>query len=151
VWGPVLRALETSDVRARVRLDNLVAFIESLQRAPLRAAVVPVAQPDGSALFRDYCANCHGANGRGNGPMTAQLRRQPPDLTQYARRNGGVFPEARVARIIDGRDVPAHGSGEMPVWGDVFNRQPDADGAAVRARVEALSKFLASIQERVAE
>lgn len=39
------------------------------------------------------------------------------DVTTYAARNGGVCPSERLRRIIDGRDVPAHGEPEMPVWG----------------------------------
>ncbi len=150
VWGPAFRGLETSDARARVRLDNLVAFVESLQEPPYEHSATN-GHVDGAALFKSYCASCHGPNGRGDGPMTGQMLHQPADLTQFATRNGGVFPAARVARIIDGRDVPAHGDREMPVWGDVFMRRPDATEDTIRARVEALVQFLASIQERPAE
>jgi hypothetical protein len=31
VWGPVFRSLDPSDTRAKVRIENVVAFIESLQ------------------------------------------------------------------------------------------------------------------------
>ena len=31
VWGPVFRALDPSDARAKVRIENVVAFIESIQ------------------------------------------------------------------------------------------------------------------------
>lgn len=31
VWGPIFRALENSDPRVKVRLENIVAYIESLQ------------------------------------------------------------------------------------------------------------------------
>lgn len=151
VWGPTFRGLESSDARVRVRLDNLVAFIESLQQplAPVRRGAETAI--DGAALFRSYCASCHGANGRGDGPMSGQLRVQPPDLTQFAKRNGGVFPSARVERIVDGRDVGVHGNRDMPVWGDVFKRTADATEQTARARVAAIVGFLASIQERPAE
>jgi mono/diheme cytochrome c family protein len=152
VWGPVLRALDPSDARVNVRLDNLVAFIESIQRPADVAAPARGTRADGAALFRSYCAACHGPNARGDGPMIAALRRQPADLTKFAMRNGGVFPEARVARIIDGRDVAAHGDSEMPVWGNVFKREGQGvDEATARARITALVQFLASIQERPAE
>jgi hypothetical protein len=41
--------------------------------------------------------------------MSGQLRRMPADLTKFTARNGGVFPSEKVRRIIDGRDVMAHG------------------------------------------
>jgi mono/diheme cytochrome c family protein len=31
VWGPIFRALDSSDTRAKMRIDNLVDFLESMQ------------------------------------------------------------------------------------------------------------------------
>lgn len=31
VWGPIFRSLDPSDTRAKVRIDNVVTFIESIQ------------------------------------------------------------------------------------------------------------------------
>ena len=103
---------------------------------------------DGRALFLEHCASCHGATARGDGPVATSLRDFPGDLTQFAKRNGGVFPSAKVLRIIEGRDVGAHGSGEMPVWGAVFRRMPSetTDGSATE-RIEAIVRYLESIQE----
>lgn len=81
--------------------------------------------------------------------MASQLRPAPPDLTQFTRRNGGTFPRERVYRIIDGRDVSVHGSGDMPVWGDVFKTLPGGSSPnAVKARIDAIVKYLEGIQER---
>jgi hypothetical protein len=80
--------------------------------------------------------------------MAEQLRRMPADLTKFSIRNGGMFPSERVHRIIDGRDVGAHGNRDMPVWGDVFKSTGDAK--EVKARIEAIVKFLQGIQERPA-
>jgi mono/diheme cytochrome c family protein len=142
IWGSMFRAFE-SDARVRERIGNLVAYVESLQ--------VPTTGTDdaGSRLFRTYCASCHGTTGRGDGPMAMQLRRMPPDLTQFTRRNGGVFPSEQVYRIVDGRDVMSHGDREMPVWGDAFRMTTGGGGAAaVKARIDAIVRYLAGIQER---
>jgi mono/diheme cytochrome c family protein len=144
VWGPLLRAFE-SDARVRVRIENLIAHVESLQQPP-----TGVSDP-GAQAFRTYCASCHGASGRGNGPVAAQLRTRPPDLTKFTTRNGGVFPLERVTRLVDGGGLPAHGSLEMPVWGDAFRAGPDGLSAdEVRARIDAIVRFLQGIQERPA-
>jgi mono/diheme cytochrome c family protein len=141
VWGPAFRALDASDTRAKVRIDGIVAYVEALQP-----------KDNGAVLFRDHCASCHGTSGRGNGPVAEVLRTAPPDLTQFTKRNGGMFPSERVARIIDGRDVPAHGDRDMPVWGTTFKRESaDANDEAVKNRIDALVRFLRSIQERAAE
>jgi mono/diheme cytochrome c family protein len=111
------------------------------------------AQPvDGGILFKTYCASCHGANGRGAGPVAVFLRVPPADLTLIARRNRGVFPAGEVYRIIDGRQaVKAHGNSEMPVWGDAFSRSiTGGNEKAVVDRIKALVAFLDSIQERPA-
>jgi mono/diheme cytochrome c family protein len=113
------------------------------QRTP-DAAVVKT----GRDLFATYCASCHGVNGRGNGPAAEELRRRPADLTQFAKQNGGVFNGARMHSIVDGRAVKAHGTLEMPVWGDAFKWREGLPEEAIKARIEALVRYLETIQER---
>jgi mono/diheme cytochrome c family protein len=73
---------------------------------------------EGKTEFLSSCASCHGTDGKGKGPVSAELKATPPDLTVLAKKNNGVFPVAAVFEIIDGRkSVSAHGTGEMPVWG----------------------------------
>jgi mono/diheme cytochrome c family protein len=142
IWGQMFRAFE-SDARVRERIVNLVTYIESLQ-APSTGL-----DDTGNRLFRTYCASCHGTSGRGDGPMALQLRRMPPDLTQFTRRNGGVFPSEQLYRIVDGRDVMSHGDREMPVWGDAFRMVSGGPGTGViKARIDAIVRYLAGIQER---
>ena len=104
---------------------------------------------DGRELFTTYCASCHGTDGGGNGPAAAAMRRKPPDLTGLAIANGGMFPWERLRRIVDGRDVEAHGDRDMPVWGDAFKVLRDGHSEeAVRARIAAILKHVAAIQRR---
>jgi mono/diheme cytochrome c family protein len=107
----------------------------------------PVAD-DGRMLFMTYCSTCHGTTGRGDGPSAEEYRHRPADLTQFAKQNGGVFNDARLHRIIDGRTVKAHGTMEMPVWGDAFKWRLGLDEGAIRARIEAIVRYVESIQER---
>jgi mono/diheme cytochrome c family protein len=102
----------------------------------------------GAALFDNYCATCHGARATGDGPLAALLRKPPANLTLLARRNGGEFSPEMVARIIDGKKpLQGHGGGDMPVWGDAFDRS--SDGAeATSAKIKALVSFLQSIQQK---
>ena len=75
----------------------------------------------GPDLYRLYCATCHGRDGKGNGPATAALKVPPPDLTALARQRSGVFSAGGVEAVIrGGTAVTAHGSDEMPVWGQIF-------------------------------
>jgi mono/diheme cytochrome c family protein len=105
---------------------------------------------DGSALFKTYCASCHGQSARGNGPVAIFLRVTPADLTQIAKRNKGTFPKDEVYRIIDGRQaVKTHGASQMPVWGDAFTKSTTGTSEKeVAEKIRALVDYLQSIQER---
>ena len=73
----------------------------------------------GQRVFRKHCASCHGSGGAGDGPAAAALKNKPADLRRIKQRNSGVFPKKRIAEVIDGREMTAaHGSREMPVWGE---------------------------------
>jgi mono/diheme cytochrome c family protein len=115
--------------------------IQGSQRIPL-----PL---DGAQIFRSYCATCHGADGKGRGPVAGALKHPPSDLTLISRRNGGRFPRDRVKAIIAGQEqsTSAHGSREMPVWGPVFHEvERDQDWGEVR--LENVTLFIQSLQQK---
>jgi mono/diheme cytochrome c family protein len=103
----------------------------------------------GRALYTRFCAACHGAEARGDGPVAPFFKLSPPDLTRLAKRRGGEFPAEQVGRIIDGRDVKApHGAREMPVWGmEFYFADPAQSDAGVQRLVQRLVEYLKSIQQ----
>lgn len=105
----------------------------------------------GAELFRIYCASCHGTTARGDGPVASSMTRKPADLTELAKRNGGLFPSELVFRTIDGKQpVRGHGGPDMPVWGDAFARsRAGSDPAKVKQMIESLVDYLESIQARL--
>lgn len=117
-------------------------------------APTALAQPDydrgkaliGHDLYRSYCATCHGAEAKGDGPLAEVLTVPPSDLTQISAENGGVFPAERTHKIIDGREkVPGHGSRDMPAWGDAFEAISQGEDD-VKKKIDNLVHFLMSIQ-----
>jgi mono/diheme cytochrome c family protein len=103
----------------------------------------------GKQLYSSYCALCHGSDGKGGGPFSPQLKVWPPDLTQMAKKNHGVFPEMRVTEAIDGEfGKPSHGSAEMPIWGPVFRSMAHGHNDSAQVRIKSLVKYLESIQEK---
>jgi mono/diheme cytochrome c family protein len=118
--------------------------------APVQqTAEAPLGMETGDGLFKTYCASCHGKAGKGDGPISKHMRSVPPDLTLIARRAGGRFDAEKVHRIIDGRKpLSGHGGGDMPVWGDAFQRTGQGRGTeeAVRARIQAIVEHLRAIQ-----
>ena len=111
----------------------------------------PVLAELGAPLFERYCTSCHGLAGRGDGPAAASLRPRPADLTAIAKRRGGGFPTGEVAQFIDGRfALPAHGSREMPVWGERFGSDVPDSGVGesiARGNIASLVEYLKSIQQ----
>ena len=106
----------------------------------------------GHEEYVQYCASCHGTEGKGNGPLAEDLRIPPADLTHVSARHGGVFPEATMAEVIDGRRrLRGHGPANMPVWGHRFNVETGTRPAgdfAVRGRMLLLIEYLRSIQAK---
>lgn len=106
----------------------------------------------GEIEYQQYCAVCHGVDGKGYGVLRKFLTVEPSDLTQTAKKNGGRFPFWQVYRIVDGREeVRGHGTREMPVWGARFRSQAGGNDAGARSqvagRILALVFYLQQLQE----
>jgi mono/diheme cytochrome c family protein len=120
------------------------------------------------AEYFSSCAACHGADAKGNGPLSADLKIAPADLTVLAKKNQGVFPLSVVYEIIDGRKaISAHGTRDMPIWGYRYTpsrnvspkelHDPKLTGyadlsydpeAVVRGRILAVVDYLSRIQQK---
>lgn len=106
--------------------------------------------PQAKEMFQRYCATCHGPGGTGDGVMSGFLKKQPADLTQLAKKNGGEFPFHRTMQFIDGtQDVRAHGDPDMPVWGEVFKHDTagsPSQQAEIRTKILLITQYVRSIQ-----
>jgi mono/diheme cytochrome c family protein len=114
------------------------------------SAVSSAVQQAGRDYYLQACASCHGTDARGAGPVAASLAVKPPDLTTMAKRRKGKFPYDELASYIDGRkDIAAHGSREMPVWGERFAEeypQEPLQNRIIHGKVLMLLVYLDSIQ-----
>ena len=109
-----------------------------------------ISSVQGPDLFEAYCANCHGAQGKGNGEIASAevLSAKVPDLTTLAKRNDGVFPGHHVRSIISGEElVKAHKSREMPLWGPIFGKGKKGHDLG-SVRLENLTRYIESLQEK---
>lgn len=109
----------------------------------------------GESEYLQHCAACHGFTGRGDGPIGQYLKTPAPNLALISQRNGGKFPVQKIYNIIEGSSVlAAHGTRDMPLWGDRYRSETDPktpDQAAVaqdqaQLRILSLVYFLGSLQ-----
>lgn len=107
---------------------------------------------DGEELYLELCAVCHGTSGKGDGPAAPALAKPVMDLTLLAANNDGVFPARQVEDSITGEErVVAHGTMDMPVWGQRFEElRPDwkqhRRKALARQRIINLTLHIESLQ-----
>jgi high-affinity iron transporter len=95
---------------------------------PAPAAPVAPAEPlDGARVYARQCATCHGAEGRGDGPLAAQ--NQAPSL-HAAAAGGRLEPEVMHALLLNGR-------GAMPAFPNLSSAERAAVIAWVRERTGA--------------
>lgn len=139
--------------KANLVVVFLAAILGSLGYSQQRPKIIhePASNSDptsGLDMYRSHCAVCHGIDGKGHGPAAPALTQTLPDLTLLSKKNGEEFPRFRVSNVILGDAViVAHGSRDMPMWGDVF-RDLKRDEAIVKLRVHNLTQYIASLQEK---
>lgn len=103
----------------------------------------------GKEMFNQYCAPCHGIDGKGNGPAASAMKAQPTDLTQLTRKHDGKFPANSVASVLrfgDGAGTGAHGSAQMPVWGPLFQSLDKFHDTVVQQRVANIVNYIETLQ-----
>ena len=109
----------------------------------------------GQEEYRMHCAACHGLDGRGDGPIGQILKTPAPNLAMITERNGGKFPVEKIYAIIEGSSViAAHGTRDMPLWGERYRQAPKpvtpdqasmSDGFA-QQRILSLVYYLGTMQ-----
>jgi mono/diheme cytochrome c family protein len=136
VWAAVVTAgvgyADQAEGRITVKIDKTPAY-------------------SGKLMYANYCAPCHGIDGKGNGPVALVLKKQPADLSGLSRNNRGKFPTEHVMAVIQfGAANSAHGVAEMPVWGPILSEMDPAYAGQLRGtlRIINLNQFIESLQAK---
>ena len=118
--------------------------------APLGRQKEPVRRADitsGRNMFVNYCASCHGVDGKGNGPVAVALKPAPTDLTTLAKANEGKYPAGFVSTVLKfGRNPAAHGSSDMPVWGSRFKMIDPNQDPTGQQHIDDVVAYIGSLQ-----
>lgn len=131
----------------------LLPAIGTAQEATVKKA--PVVQSDptsGKQMYTDYCAPCHGKDGKGDGPAASAMKTSPANLALLAKNNGGKYPAAHVSAVLTfGAENAAHGSKNMPIWGQLFqslNWSSSTREMEAKQRINNLNNYLESLQAK---
>jgi mono/diheme cytochrome c family protein len=143
-------------LRKSIILLGTLAVATSLCLAQEKADQKPVVKQtpikqtsatSGKEMFTQYCAPCHGAGGKGDGPAASSMKAAPTDLTQLTKTHDGKFPANHLAAVLKfGSGPGAHGSKEMPVWGPLFQSLDKYHDTAVQQRISNLVEYIETLQ-----
>lgn len=129
----------------------LVAAIGTVhaQKRGQKAAVRQPGTASGKETFVKYCASCHGEDGKGNGPAAIALKPPPADLTILSDRHEGKYPEGYVSALVKfGRNLAAHGTLDMPVWGSRFKEIDPVHDPTGQQHVDDVVAYIRSLQAK---
>lgn len=136
-------------VAAVVTLALAVMGQDQPQKVIKHVPVKPTSPASGVEMYKTYCAVCHGLDAKGNGPAAEALKVPPTDLTTLSQKNGGKYPALKVAASIRGdAAIPAHGTKDMPIWGNLFWKMSGGHQSEVQQRVANLTGYIESLQAK---
>jgi len=103
----------------------------------------------GKQMFEQYCAACHGLDGKGSGPAATAMKVPPTDLTQLTKKHGGKYPDNSVASVLKfGNGPGAHGSADMPVWGPLLKSLDKYHDTTEQQRISNIVNYIETLQAK---
>lgn len=127
-----------------LRSTRVVGFWAALALVVAAAWPKDVMTMTGGEVYARYCASCHGAQGKGDGPRAASCKRPPGDLTTLSERNGGVFPRDRVIAAL--ADPATYAVTGMPSGSSLFSGLGDSP-AKLKMIYRRLADHLETLQK----
>jgi cbb3-type cytochrome c oxidase subunit III len=110
------------------RIWDLVAYLRTLHR-PQASKEQPLVRPgnreSGKRIYADYCAVCHGKEGKGDGPIVAMFGPKPFAFTDKAAMATKRDLDLYFA-IFEGGEAVGK-SAFMPAWGGLLKEQEISD------------------------
>ena len=123
---------------------------QTQEKTTIKKVPITESQPgSGKQMYQDYCAACHGMDGKGNGPAASALAcKTLPDLTTIAKRDNEKSAEMQVRSVLEfGTQSKAHGTTDMPIWGPLFRSLSGGDPVA-KLRIKNLCDYINLMQEK---
>jgi hypothetical protein len=122
------RATEEVLDKARDATDDALGSAKNAATSEPSGSRTPTPTSAGEATYMAYCSLCHGV-GTGPGMFADALKKPAPDLTELAKRNGGMFPRARVEAVIRDGGITGHGTMHLLAWEKYFRQDAPTERA----------------------
>ena len=134
---------------------GLLACVASVAVSGIACADGNMQLDVGKKQYMKYCATCHGPSGtrhRRHRVASVHEAAHQPDAARR-RTTAATFPMMDVIGIVRGdQPIAAHGTREMPVWGEIIGGDPTEEGMYKKDEAEAkiltIGKYLESIQAK---
>jgi mono/diheme cytochrome c family protein len=94
---------------------------EAASNRPLQEVSIPRDIDAGKRIFANYCAACHGREGRGDGPIAGTVRPKPFDFSNQAAMDAKRDLDLYLAIFGGGKAMGK--SPFMPGWGGLLKEQ----------------------------
>lgn len=139
-----------------ILLTSVVVLAAALrftaQDAPVKIPLTPTRANDGQQMYVEYCAPCHGLDGRGHGPRASALKIVPSDLSILSKNNKGTYPAKHVVAVLKyGLKTGTHGASAMPLWGPALQQAEHSSGGrqeTATLRIVNLARYIESLQAK---
>ncbi len=122
-WLPAGRSLlfgsDPTDIDMNDSLQTEDIITDDAWRTPIPD--LGYREREGRALFRHYCALCHGQSGEGDGFNAYNLDPKPRDLSDHEFQTAQTDED--LAEVIGGGGGDAGLSNAMPPWGKVLGER----------------------------
>ncbi len=145
-----MRAKKLVWISIVVMLFAVAVSAQTSSKPVIKSVPIKNTSPNsGSEMYKTYCAVCHGQDGKGGGPAAEAMKVPPTDLSLLSKNNGGKFPDMKVVSAIRGdANLPAHGTRDMPVWGQLFWGLSHGHEGEVQQRTANLTKYIEGLQAK---
>jgi len=114
----LLVVLATTSCRRAVPAPPADPMLEAI-RAEEKEAGLTYSEGQGKQVFAQYCATCHGDEGKGDGQNASNLNPPPPDLTAST----NLADAAYLRRVIAEGSAAVGRSSLSPPWGRTLSPQ----------------------------
>ena len=128
-------------------LTSATAPVAMAQGKVIKKAPMGQSDPSsGKAMYTSYCAPCHGASGKGDGPVASEFKVAPANLTQFTRTTKVSFLPAISGHAAIWRAHSGAWLEQCAGMGNLFGSLDPHDPVKVNQSIQTLVDYVKTLQ-----